>query len=160
MRTLRLMAAAAAVATLVGCSQAPAGPTFTKEDTDTITRQIEELRTAFNAKDADKVAAFFSANGIVMPPNQATARSRESVREYYAARFGEGAGDLELEPRDISGTATLAYASGDYRLNVASGEGEPQRDRGKFVWVLRKTNDRWFIEYVIFNSDFAPRTVA
>jgi uncharacterized protein (TIGR02246 family) len=148
------------VAVLAGCSQAPAGPTFTQQDTQTITSQIEELKTAYNARDAAKVASFFSANGIVMPPNQSTARSRESVQEYYAARFNEGASNLELEPRDISGTATLAYASGDYRLTIANGSGEPQRDRGKFVWVLRKTNDRWLIEYVIFNSDFAPRAAA
>ena len=160
MRILRYLAVAVVVAATAGCSQQSAAPTFTQQDTEAITRQVEELRQAFNAKDADKVAGLFSANGIVMPPNQATARSRESVREYYVARFGEGASGLELEPRDISGTATLAYVSGDYRVNVAGAAGQPQRDRGKFVWVLRKTNDRWFIEYVIFNSDFAPRTVA
>jgi uncharacterized protein (TIGR02246 family) len=160
MRTLRYLAAATLVAASAACSQQSAAPTFTQQDTQTITHHVEEMRAAFNAKDPDKVAALFSANGIVMPPNQATARSRESVREYYAARFGEGATGLELEARDISGTATLAYVSGDYRLNSVGGAGEPQRDRGKFVWVLRKTNDRWFIEYVIFNSDFAPRSAA
>jgi uncharacterized protein (TIGR02246 family) len=160
MRTLKLMAAAAAVATLVGCSQAPAGDTFTREDADTITKHIAELRTAFNAKDPARVAQLFSANAVVMPPNQSTARSRESVQQYYVGRFDEGAQDLELDPKDISGVGTLAYASGDYRLNLVKEGAEPQRDRGKFVWIFRKTNDQWLIEYVIFSSDFAPRPSA
>ena len=157
MRTLRYLAAVTLVAALAGCSQAPAGPTFTREDTDTITRQIQELRTAFNAKDPDKVAQLFSANAVVMPPNQSTARSRDSVKQYYVSRFADGAQDLELDPKDISGFGPLAYASGDYRLNLVKEGAEPQRDRGKFVWIFRKTNDRWLIEYVIFSSDFAPR---
>jgi ketosteroid isomerase-like protein len=160
MRTLSYLAATAMVAVLAGCSQAPAGAQFTKDDVATITKNIEELRTAFNAKDADKTAALFSANAVVMPPNQSTSRSKESVKQYYVGRFQEGASDLELEPKDISGNGTLAYASGDYRLNLSQGEAEPHRDRGKFVWILRKTNGSWLIDYVIFSSDFAPRAAA
>jgi ketosteroid isomerase-like protein len=92
-----------------------------------------------------------------MPPNQSTARSKDSVKQYYVGRFNEGARDLELDPKDISGVGTLAYASGDFRLNLEREGGEPQRDRGKFVWIFRKSNNRWLIEYVIFSSDFAPR---
>jgi len=159
MQTLRYLPILA-VLVLGGCSQAPAGPQFTRADVDTITKTIQELRTHFNQKDSDKVAALFAANAVVMPPNQATARARDAVKQFYVGRFAEGASDLELEVRDVSGEGMLAYATGDYRLNVAPQGSEPQRDRGKFVWIFRKTNDRWLIEYVVFNSDFAPRTAA
>lgn len=159
MRTLRSIAAAAALVTLVGCSQAPAGAQFTKADVDSITKTVQELSTAFNAKDADKVAALFASNAVLMPPNQSTARARDAVKQFYAARFAEGATELTLDPKDISGSGPLGYASGDYRLIMAPGAagGEPQRDRGKFVWIFRKSGERWQIEYVIFSSDFAPR---
>lgn len=158
MRIPRFIAAVAAAAALAGCSQGQTGPQFTRNDIDTITTQIQALTAAFNEKDAAKAATLFSANAVVMPPNQATARSRDAVQQYYVGRFAEGASNLELEPKDISGVGTLAYASGDYRLNFEKGEGEEAaRDRGKFVWIFRKTNDRWLIEYVIFSSDFAPR---
>lgn len=159
MRTLSYFAATALVATLAGCSQAPAtGVQFTKEDVDTITKNIDGLEAAFNAKDADKAAGFFSANAVVMPPNHSTARSKETVRQYYVGRFEEGAQGLELDPKDISGNGTLAYASGDYRLDAAAAGAD--RDRGKFVWILRKTNGSWLIDYVIYSSDFAPRPAA
>jgi hypothetical protein len=54
-----------------------------------------------------------------MPPNRALMRGRQFVQQYYDdTRFGEGASDPEMEPADISGQGTLAYASGDYRLNL------------------------------------------
>jgi len=157
MRTLRFAAPILALTLVAGCSKPAEGPQFTKADAETITKQIDELKTAFNAKDADKVASLFAANAVVMPPNQATARARDAVKQYYVGRFGEGATNLELEARDISGEGPLAYATGDYRLNLARDGAEPQRDRGKFVWIFRKTNGAWLIEYVVFNSDFAPR---
>ena len=160
MRTLRYIPIIAAIA-LAGCSQPAAGPQFTKADVDTINKTVEELETRFNSKDPDKVAELFAANAVVMPPNQSTARARDAVKQYYVGRFAEGATDLELEAKDVSGVGTLGYASGDYRLNLAAAAGNaPQRDRGKFVWIFRKTGERWQIEYVIFSSDFAPKTAA
>lgn len=131
------------------------GPRFEKTDTDNINRLIDEMRTAFNAKDAAKAATLYSTTGVVMPPNKPIMRGRQFVEQYYKDRFAEGAGDLELSAADVSGQGTLAYASGDYRLNVAAEEGKPaKRDRGKFLWVFRENNNQWLIEYVIFSSDF------
>lgn len=158
MRRFCFMAAAAAVIALAGCSKPPAGDQFTKTDVETITKTIQDLNAAFNAKNAEKVSTFFAGNGVLMPPNQSTARARDAVKQYYVARFNEGATDLQLEPKDIYGSGSLGYASGDYRLMV--GTAEPQRDRGKFVWIFRKADNRWMIEYVIFSSDFAPRPAA
>jgi uncharacterized protein (TIGR02246 family) len=157
MFTLRYAAVTFVVVALAGCTQAPAGPQFTKSDVEAITKTIQELTARFNAKDPEKVAELFSANAVLMPPNQSTARARDAVKQFYVGRFAEGATDLELEPRDITGVGNLAYATGDFRLNLARPGLEPQRDRGKFVWIFRKTNERWLIEYVVFNSDFAAR---
>jgi len=131
------------------------GPRFDKTDVDNINRLIEDLRTAFNAKDAAKAAALYSTTGVVMPPNKPIMRGRQFVEQYYKDRFAEGASDLELGAADVSGQGTLAYANGDYRLNLVSSDGKPpRRDRGKFLWIFRESNNQWLIEYVIFSSDF------
>jgi uncharacterized protein (TIGR02246 family) len=132
------------------------GPRFEKSDADAINRLIEELRTAFNAKDPAKAATLYSTTGVVMPPNKPIMRGRQFVEQYYKDRFAEGATDLEIKAGDISGQGTLAYASGDFRLNLVSSDGKQpaRRDRGKFLWIFRETNNQWLIEYVIFSSDF------
>ena len=102
-----------------GCSGS-SGPRFDKTDVENINRLIEELRTAFNAKDPAKAAALYSTTGVVMPPNKPIMRGRQFVEQYYKDRFSEGASNLELTAVDVSGQGTLAYANGDFRLNPRS----------------------------------------
>jgi len=143
------------------CSRA-SGPTFDNTDVARIKQAIERLRTAFNAKDPTKAAALYSTTAAVMPPNRPLMRGRQFVEQYYKDRFAEGATNLELQAADVSGQGTLAYASGDYRLNLVPerGGGPSRLDRGKFLWIFREQNNQWLIEYVIFSSDFtAPPPV-
>jgi ketosteroid isomerase-like protein len=150
-----LIAILVAISVSAGCSGS-SGPRFDKADVDNIHRLIEQLRIAFNAKDPAKAAALYSTTGVVMPPNKPIMRGRPFVEQYYKDRFAEGASDLEIMAGDVSGQGNLAYASGDFRLNLVSSDGKPsRRDRGKFLWVFRETNNQWLIEYVIFSSDFA-----
>jgi len=147
--------AALIVATIGAACSGNSGPRFDRTDVDNINHLIEELRTAFNAKDPVKAASLYSTTGVVMPPNKPIMRGRQFVEQYYRDRFSEGASDLELTPSDVSGQGNLAYANGDYRLNLVSSDGKPaRRDRGKFLWVLRENNNQWMIEYVMFSSDF------
>jgi ketosteroid isomerase-like protein len=142
------------VAIMTAACSGNSGPRFDRTDTDNINRLIEDLRTAFNAKDSTKIATLYSTTGVVMPPNKPIMRGRQFVEQYYKDRFAEGASDLELTAADVSGQGTLAYASGDFRLNFVT-EGKPtRRDRGKFLWIFRESNNQWLIEYVIFSSDF------
>jgi ketosteroid isomerase-like protein len=87
-------------------------------------------------------------------------RGRQFVQQYYDDRFAEGASDLEIEAADVSGQGNLAYASGDYRLNLVPKDGQKRRDRGKFLWVFRENNGVWMIEYVTFSSDFVAPPAA
>ena len=93
---------------------------------------------------------------MVLPPNASTLRGTENVREYYVRRFARGASDLKLEPRDVAGSGSLAFANGDYSLNMAPPDGAVRRDRGKFLFVLRNFNGRWLMDQLMFSSDFAP----
>ena len=158
MKRIATVALCAALIGSAACSRR-SGPQFDRSDVDNITKLIEQLRIAFNAKDSAKAAGLYSTTGVVMPPNRALMRGRQFVQQYYDDRFAEGASDLELTSSDVSGQGTLAYASGDYRLNLFPKDGQKRRDRGKFLWVFRENNGVWMIEYVIFSSDFvAPPT--
>jgi len=151
---IALIALCIAFVTTTGCA-GRSGPQFDKSDVENIGKLIEQLRTAFNAKDSAKAAALYSPTGVVMPPNRALMRGRQFVQQYYDDRFADGASDLEMTTSDVSGQGNLAYASGDFRLNLVSKDGTKRRDRGKFLWVFRKNNNQWMIEYVVFSSDFS-----
>jgi uncharacterized protein (TIGR02246 family) len=146
-----LIAIAMAIA-LGACSSTPRP--FGKPEVDSINQLIGDFIAAYNAKDAVKVSRLFTDGGAVMPPNASTVRGTENVREYYIKRFNLGASDLTLEPQTISGSGALAFASGDYRLNMAPPGGATRRDRGKFIFILREFNGRWLLDHLMFSSDF------
>jgi hypothetical protein len=70
------------------------------------------------------------------------------------SRFAQGASGLVMEPKDVAGSDAFAYTSGDYRLKLAPAGAPEQRDRGKFLWILKEYNGKWLLEYLIFSSDF------
>jgi uncharacterized protein (TIGR02246 family) len=143
------------VVSLSACSPAPAR-TFGKPETDSIHQLIGQFITAYNAKDATKVSMLFTDGGAVLPPNASTVRGTENVRVYYTKRFDQGASELSLEPHTVAGSGTLAFASGDYRLTMAPPGGVAQRDRGKFIFILRELSGEWRLDHLMFSSDFAP----
>ena len=155
MPRLALLAAAAVIVSVSACSTGPAR-TFGKPETDSIQQLIGDFIVAYNAKDAAKVALLFTDGGAVLPPNASTVRGTENVRIYYTKRFDQGASDLALEVQTVAGSGALAFATGDYRLNMAPAGGAAQRDRGKFIFILREVSERWRFDHLMFSSDFAP----
>jgi ketosteroid isomerase-like protein len=140
---------------LAACSSSGPRP-FGAPETDAINKLIAEFVAIYNTKDAAKLSRLFTDGGTVMPPNASTVRNTENIREYYVRRFALGASDLVLEPQTVAGVGSLAFASGDYRLNMKPPDGPARRDRGKFIFILRFFNGRWLLDHLMFSSDFGP----
>lgn len=156
MRALFCSAAMATTIALAACS-APSGPTFDKAAQEEIRTIVQDLTTAYNAKNPEQVMSLFSGAAVLMPPNAPTTRGTESITGYFEQRFAEGAGDLRLDVNDISGEGPLGYVSGDFGLTVRPPAGGPERrDRGKFLWIVRDHGEHWLLEYVMFSSDLPP----
>lgn len=141
---------------IAACSSSSGPRPFGAPETEAIRKLIGEFTTLYNAKDAAGLSGLFTDTGSVMPPNASAVRNTEGVREYYVRRFEGGASDLGLEADTVSGSGALAFATGDYRLNLRPPEGQARRDRGKFIFILREVNGRWLLDRLMFSSDFGP----
>jgi uncharacterized protein (TIGR02246 family) len=148
------LTSACLVAVLSAACSNRSGPTFDTADQEKIKGVIQQLTTAFNAKDAKKAASLYTPEAVVMPPNKTLMRGRNFVEQYYIARFAEGATNLELQPSEIKGAGSLGFALGDYRLLLSPQSGPQRRDRGKFLWIFREQNNTWMIDDIMFSSDF------
>jgi ketosteroid isomerase-like protein len=140
----------------VACSSSSAPRPFGQPEQAAINQLIGEFTTLYNAKDAAKLARLFTETGSVMPPNASTVRNTEGVRDYYVRRFESGASDLALDAETVAGSGSLAFATGDYRLNMRPPDAQARRDRGKFIFILRESNGRWLLDHLMFSSDFGP----
>jgi ketosteroid isomerase-like protein len=132
---------------LAGCG-GPATEEFSRADADAIRKIDADFVAAFNAKAIDRIQSMYTDNSVFMPPNAPTLRGVEPLKSFYAELFARGAADLKMEPVDIAGHGPIGYQSGTYTLTAGS-----TRDRGKFLFVMRKMAGNWRFEYTIWSSD-------
>jgi ketosteroid isomerase-like protein len=134
----------------------PAPEEFTTKDAGTIRQQNEAFVTAFNAKDVQKILDLYAENSVFMPPNEPIIRGKDALKSFYTDLFKRGATNLRLDITEISGHGPLAYQSGTYELDYKPATGPSGRDRGKYLFVLRKLQIGWKYEYTMWNSDLPP----
>lgn len=129
---------------------------FTSADAETIRGRSQQLVTAFNAKQLDAIVELYADNSVFMPPNAPMLRGRESLREFYSDLVSR-ATNLRIETADVAGYGPLAYESGSFYLNYQDGA---VRDRGKYIFIWRKTAGVWRTEKTIWSSDLPPAAPA
>jgi len=155
MRALRTATAAtAALLLLAGCQKAVEN---TSADEAVIRKSAPAWAAAYNAGDADKLAAMYWDDAVLLPPGAPAASGRAAIREFLAADTAatRGAGLTMNIPEagavDVSGD--LAYEAGTYTVTDASGA---TVDAGKYIGVFQKRDGKWLYIRDTWNSDLAP----
>ena len=113
-------------------------------------RWLELIR----AKDAAAIAALYTEDGALMPPNAPMANSNQAIREGWQSMMQTPGFGLTFEPQTIvvSSSGDMALDRGTYELAMNPPDG-PVRDSGKYVVVWRKVGDEWKVAADIFNSN-------
>ncbi len=153
-RLLYAMAVAAALA-MAACGGATTTTEFTKADSDAIRGIVRDFVAAYNAKDVEKMATFFSANAALMPINRGTLHGIDAVKGYYRVRVtDEGGTDLAIEPIAVEGQGTIAYVAATFTMAFHPNDGSPERhDRGHVIWIARKYAGKWKFDWQMMSSD-------
>ena len=129
---------------------------------------VAEFVAAFNAKDAAKVASFYSEDATLMPPNAPMVKGRPNIEAFWRSAFEQGMSNLKLRPFDSAisgeqgyeaGTATLEIRTAGKEAGAAAkpGAAPPVTDTSKYVVVYRRVGADWKMVYDIFNSDAAAK---
>lgn len=148
--------AALAVATTllsVACQPADqASAQLTPEETEAIRAVSDAFEAAANAGDWDSVAALYTEDAILMPPNAPAVTGPSAIRDHFASF--PPINSFELQVEEIVGRGDLAYVRGSYSLELApAGAPEPIQDTGKFIEIRRRQPDgSWPLARDIFNS--------
>ncbi len=155
MRIPRL-AGAAALALLAACGQPR--PTV---DTAAVQQAIRDRDQSWNqmivARNDSGIAALYTADGVLMPPNQPSQSGAASIRAFWAGLWQLPDVKLVITPGDIqvAGSGDMAAERGTWTLSA--GGPQPMKDNGKYVVVwVKGDNGEWHAATDIWNSDNAP----
>ena len=107
---------------------------------------------AFDAQDVDAIAALYTDDCVLMPPNTELGRGHDYVKQTFGGMIAAG---LTGKLKTIEATAAggVGYHAGTYTLYGPDGS---LADQGKFVEAWKKIDGQWKIAHDIFNSDLPP----
>lgn len=155
---MRPRSCAALVASLVAVAACGGhGADYTAEESE-LRRMPAAWAEAYNAGDADAIAAMYWDDATIQPPHAPASTGRAAIRDFFAEDIAEAKRDVRTivipEAGAVQVEGDLAWVSGIYNVMDAAGVAV---DDGKYVNILEKREDQWLMIRGIWNSDRPPR---
>ena len=113
-----------------------------------------KFEAAFNAGDADALAAMYTANAVVMAPNTKWLEGRDAIRGLWQNFFDAGVSDLDLNTVDLVVEGTRASEVGTLTLTAPDGKGGRVTAHAKYIVLWQQSgNEVWRLHRDIWNND-------
>ena len=77
-----------------------------------LNKMAAEWAAAYNAKDAAKLASFYTEDAVFMPPNQPMVKGRANIEAQFKREFQEGFTNLQLKPTESAIAGSQAFEAG------------------------------------------------
>jgi ketosteroid isomerase-like protein len=111
------------------------------------------------AKDLEQTVAYYSDNAIVLPPNAASATTKEAIRNLWKDLLATPGLVITWKPTrvELAKSGDMAWVSGTYELTMKDATGTPINDHGKYLEVWEKqAGGKWKCGADMWNSDLGP----
>jgi ketosteroid isomerase-like protein len=107
------------------------------------------------AKDLDKTVSYYSDDAMVLPPNMASATTKEAIRDVWKDMIASASSvSWKATKVEVAKSGDMAYVSGTYEVALKDASGKPVNDRGKYLEVWEKqANGEWKCGADTWNSD-------
>lgn len=109
----------------------------------------EQFIATFKQKDAAGLAALYTEDAQLLPPNASTMAGREAIQAFWQAVLDMGMEEAQLDIGEVSGCGDTAIEVGRY---VLYGPGRQPLDRGKYIVIWQQEGGQWKLHRDIFNS--------
>lgn len=145
---LRKILAFGAAALVAACATPPAsqGP---EDVTAPIQAANDAFMSAWSQKDAAAVAASYTADAQLLPPNSDFVTGREAIQTFWQGVMDMGVASLTLTTIEAMSVDSLAYEEGRFAL---AGEDGSSIDEGKYIVIWHLTPDGWRMYRDVWNS--------
>ncbi len=106
-----------------------------------IAQTNDQFVEAYNRGDIAAVAALYTEDAVLMPPNSPILRGRRAIQEFWEGARQMGLRDPTLRTVQLEEKGDTAYEVGEYTLQIEMPGGEPLNDQGKYVVIWKQAAD-------------------
>lgn len=103
----------------------------------------------FSKGDAAGMAALYTENGQILPPNSETVAGSQALQAFWQALMDMGIKEIKLESGEVEGHADTAFEVSTYTLRAEAGK---VLDKGKYIVIWKLAQGQWKLHRDIFNS--------
>ena len=123
-------------------------------DQKTLKGSIEEANAmwmdAIAQKNVDAVAALYTDDALLLPPNMGAIQGKEGVRNFFSGAMESGIKKIRLVTEEVDGEDEIAIEKGTYEMMV---DGDVVVDQGKYLVHWKKRDGKWMFHRDMFNSN-------
>lgn len=120
---------------------------------DAIASAIQTFADAFSRGDAAAVAAWYTGEATLLPPDSPMLKGRDAIRAFWQGAMGSGGGEARLETLEVETRGDLAYEVGRFEMAVRPRGGGRAELKGKYVVVWKQEGEGWRMHIDIWNLD-------
>ncbi len=121
---------------------------------DSIEATIKMLLESLNSGDAAGVAAHYTDDAALLPPNAARIDGREGIQGAWQALIDAGVRDVTLTTQEVEDFGDVANDVGTISATAPSEDGGRAQLAGKYVAVWKRGgDDTWRLHRDIWNFD-------
>ena len=108
---------------------------------------------AVKASDAAAIAALYTEDATLLPPNVEPLHGRAAIEGFFKAAIEMGVREATLETVDVEYLGDVAHEVGAYTMEVAPPGGQVMTDKGSYVVVWKREPDGWKLRWDIWRSN-------
>ena len=118
-----------------------------------IEQRVQEFEAAFNRGDLAALAALYTEDAMVLPPDSGTITGRSEIQRFWQGVWDSGARQATLRVQHVEGGGDLAAEVGAADLTVEADGDQTSTVPLKYVVVWRRhTGGPWQLAVDIWNS--------
>jgi uncharacterized protein (TIGR02246 family) len=117
-----------------------------------IEQRDREFEAAFNRGDTNAVAALYTEDATLMPPDAGIISGRPSIAEFWSGARASGIRSVSLQIHDVQAAGDSAYEIGTATLNIQPPDGVASTATVKYVVVWKRLAAGWHLAVDIWNN--------
>lgn len=107
---------------------------------------------ALSQGDAAGVAALYTADARLLPPNSEMMKGKEAIQSFWQGGIDMGIKGGTLETVEVEVREDMACEIGKYTLTIQVADGQTVTDTGKYLVVWKNQDGSWKLDMDIWNT--------